>query len=189
MSSREFMFGIMSCCAIFTTIFIFISQFNLQKCVNNISSCDNNCNVKYNQISNKLPLVSDSSPSKTSNIHEDLVILLWTPIDASFDNWDPHFGPDWRQHESICTLNTSLKVPVVTSDRRSLGRASLVIFNLKDLNLSKYLNPEEWASQQLPKNRPRGQIWALFWRQTPIQVVTLIKNSYFTWTEKLKCNC
>ena len=119
-----------------------------------------------------------------------LFVLLWTPLDGHYGNWERHLGAGYNAFVERCDVPDSRRC-VFTDDRAMLDVSALVVFSINDLGDDLYGDREVWAQNELPpltpNGRPPGQIWTLFWRDPPSKVnISTEKLSWldgvFNWT-------
>ena len=120
-----------------------------------------------------------------------LFVLLWTPLDGHYGNWERHLGAGYNAFVERCEDGPDSRRCVFTDDRAMLDESALVVFSINDLGDDLYEDREVWAQSELPpltpNGRPPGQMWALFWRDPPSKVkMSTDKLSFldgvFNWT-------
>ena len=136
--------------------------------------------------------IGDEEEKVEANIHKELMplfVLLWTPLDDHYPNWERHLGAGYNAFVEQCDGPDSRRC-VFTDDRAMFEVSDLVVFSINDLGDQLYESKDDWAKNQLPptpNGRPPGQRWALFWRDSPSKVkMSTEKLSWldgvFNWT-------
>ena len=115
-----------------------------------------------------------------------LFVLLWTPLDGHYGNWERHLGAGYNAFVERCGGHDARRC-VFTDDRTMLDASALVLFSINDLGDHLYEDKYIWAENELPLRRAPGQRWALFWRDPPGKVkIATEKLSWldgvFNWT-------
>ena len=135
--------------------------------------------------------IEDEEEKVEADIYKELVpffVLLWTPLNDHYGNWERHLGPGYNSFVERCDGPNARRC-VFTDDRAMFNVSDLVIFSINDLGDHLYEDKDVWAKNELPltSGRPRGQMWALFWRDPPGKVkISAEKLSWldgvFNWT-------
>ena len=120
--------------------------------------------------------------SADDHMSEKTFVLLWTPLNGRYGNWERHLGSGYNAYVERCQ-NRDCKRCVFTDDRDMLNVSDLVIFSINDLRDHLYEDRVVWAVNELPlmNKRPPEQRWALFWRDSPGKVK--ISTDRLSWLD------
>lgn len=111
------------------------------------------------------------------------VIVLWTELNGSFDNWDDYFGHN-LDNINHCEFEPNQVIPRISIDPKDQPNAQVVIFNLNDLRLNDYEDRETWKVDNLPLiQKNPSQIWALLWREPPSKIN--VPRHKLAWLDEL----
>ncbi|TRY75351.1 hypothetical protein TCAL_08579 [Tigriopus californicus] len=111
------------------------------------------------------------------------VILLWTELNGSFDNWVDYFGND-LDNINHCGFESDQIPPRISRNPEDQPNAQVVIFNLNDLRLDDYEDQDTWKVDNLPLlQKNPSQIWALLWHEPPSRIK--VPRHKLAWLDEL----